>query len=154
MVGIQDVFNILGYAVALRGELSDVYDFTVFELPGVWAQGAVSHVLAGVGLPGVARAVHSCCSMMWSHHGVEHGCRGIYFSFSQWRTAVSTQRSFSRHCTCKVTLQGPQSVVCWANNCRKFKKVLGVLLYLCYHKGRLNSTKVWHSACLIVTVYR
>jgi hypothetical protein len=37
MVGIQDVFNILGYAMALKGELGDVYNFTVLELPRVWA---------------------------------------------------------------------------------------------------------------------
>jgi hypothetical protein len=37
MVGIQDVVNILGYAMALRGELGDIYDFIVFELPGVQA---------------------------------------------------------------------------------------------------------------------
>jgi hypothetical protein len=29
-----------------------------------------------------------------------------------------------------------------------------VLLYLCCHKGRLNLTKIWYSACLIVPVYR
>jgi hypothetical protein len=54
VVDIQDVVNILCDAMALRGELGDVYDFTVFELPGVRAQGTVRHVLAGVGLPGVA----------------------------------------------------------------------------------------------------
>jgi hypothetical protein len=53
VVGLQDVFNNLGNAVALRGELGDVYDFTVFELPRVRAQGAISHVLAGFGYPGV-----------------------------------------------------------------------------------------------------
>jgi hypothetical protein len=41
----------------------------------------------------------------------------------------------------------------------KFKKlsgdiVLGELKYLCCHKGRLNSTNVWYSVCLVVTVYR
>jgi hypothetical protein len=28
------------------------------------------------------------------------------------------------------------------------------LRYLCCHKGRLNSTNEWYSACLVVTVYR
>jgi hypothetical protein len=54
MVSIQDVFNILGYAMALRGELGDINDFTVFELPGVQAQGAIGHVLAGFNILGVA----------------------------------------------------------------------------------------------------
>jgi hypothetical protein len=54
MVGIQDVFNILGNAMPFRGELGDVYDLTVFELPGVLAQSAVSSVLADFGLSGVA----------------------------------------------------------------------------------------------------
>ena len=54
VVGIQDVFNILGDAMPFRGELGDVCDLTIFELPGVLAQSAVSHVLAGVSLPGVA----------------------------------------------------------------------------------------------------
>jgi hypothetical protein len=31
VVGIQDIFNILGYAMALRGELGDISDFTVLE---------------------------------------------------------------------------------------------------------------------------
>jgi hypothetical protein len=123
IVSIQDVVDILGDAVALRGELGDVYDLTVFELPGVWAQGAVSHVLAGIILPGVARACRSHLSMTRSHCCVKHGCRVIYVGFSQRRTTISTQLSFSRHCTCKVALQEPQSVVCFANNCSKFKKV-------------------------------
>jgi hypothetical protein len=46
MFGIQDVFNILGYAMSLRGELGDVNDFIIFKLPRVRAQGAVSYVLA------------------------------------------------------------------------------------------------------------
>jgi hypothetical protein len=37
MVSIHDVFNILGYAMVLRAELSDVYNFTILELPRVWA---------------------------------------------------------------------------------------------------------------------
>jgi hypothetical protein len=37
MVSIRDVFNILGYAMALRGELGYVYDFTILELPRVQA---------------------------------------------------------------------------------------------------------------------
>jgi hypothetical protein len=123
VISIQDVFNILGDTVALRGELGNVYNFTIFELPRVSAQGAISHVLAGFGFPGVAQAVCLHCLMMWSHHSVEHGCRDIYFGFSQQQTTIpTTQQSFSRHCICKVNLQGPQSVVCWANNCRKFKK--------------------------------
>jgi hypothetical protein len=32
--------------------------------------------------------------------------------------------------------------------------MIGVLCYLCCHKGRLNLTSVWYSACLVVTVYR
>jgi hypothetical protein len=35
MLGIQDVPNIMGYAMALRGELGDVYDFIILELPRV-----------------------------------------------------------------------------------------------------------------------
>jgi hypothetical protein len=125
MVGIQDVFNVLGDAVALRGELSDVYDFTIFELPRVRAQGAISHVLAGIGFPGVAQAISSHCSMTQSHCGVEHGCTVDllyllwYFSMVNYHLYAAV---FSRHCTCKVTLQGPQSVVFRENNCRKFKK--------------------------------
>jgi hypothetical protein len=46
VVGIRDVFNIPGYAMSLKGELGDANDFTVFKVPGVRAQGAVSHVLA------------------------------------------------------------------------------------------------------------
>jgi hypothetical protein len=32
VVGIQDVFNILGDAMPFRGKLSDICDLTVFEL--------------------------------------------------------------------------------------------------------------------------
>jgi hypothetical protein len=32
--------------------------------------------------------------------------------------------------------------------------MIGVLCYLWCHKGKLNSTNVWYSACLVVTVYR
>jgi hypothetical protein len=78
-VGIQDVFNILGYAVALRGNLGDVYDFTVFKLPKVQAQGAVSHVLAGFSFPGVVRAISSHCLIMRSHHDVEYGMSTLVF---------------------------------------------------------------------------
>jgi hypothetical protein len=35
VVSIQDVFNILSDALSFRGELGDVYNLTVFELPGV-----------------------------------------------------------------------------------------------------------------------
>jgi hypothetical protein len=54
VVSLKDASNILGNAVAFGGELGDVYDFTVFELPRVQAQGAVSHVLAGFNFRGVA----------------------------------------------------------------------------------------------------
>jgi hypothetical protein len=74
MVGIQDAFNILGYAMAPRGELSDVYDFTVFELAGDWAQGAISHVLAGFNLSGVVRAVCLHRLMTQSHCSIKHRC--------------------------------------------------------------------------------
>jgi hypothetical protein len=135
-----------------RGELGNVCDLTVFNLPRVLAQSAVSPVLAGFGLSGVARAASSRLSMMWSHCGIKHGCRVIYIGFSQRRTTVSTQMSFWRHCTCKVTLQGPQSVVCYANNRRKFKKVIGGLGICGIHRGSLNSTKVWLFRSLVVTV--
>jgi hypothetical protein len=88
------------------GKLSDINDFTIFKLPGVQAQGAVSYVLAGFGLPGVARAVCSRYLMKQLHHSGEHGCIYIYFGFSQQRTTVSTQRSFSRDCTCKCSFAG------------------------------------------------
>jgi hypothetical protein len=83
MVGIQDVFNILGDAMPFRGELGDVCDFTIFELPGVLAQGAISHVLAGVGISVVARAASSRLLMTRSHRGVEHKCSVNYVGFSQ-----------------------------------------------------------------------
>jgi hypothetical protein len=37
MVGIWDVVDILGDAMPFRGELGEVADLTVFELPGVRA---------------------------------------------------------------------------------------------------------------------
>jgi hypothetical protein len=33
-------------------------------------------------------------------------------------------------------------------------KMLAELNYLCCHKGKLNLTNMWYSACLVVTVYR
>jgi hypothetical protein len=135
-----------------RGELGDVYNLTVFELPGALSQSAVSPVLAGFGLSGVARAASSRLSMMRSHRSIKHGCRVIYIGFYQRQTTVSTQLSFSRHCTCKVALQGPQSVVCFANNCRKFKKVIGGLGICGIHRGSLNSTKMWLFRSLVVMV--
>jgi hypothetical protein len=59
MVGIQDVFNILGDAMPFRGELGDVYDLTIFKLPRVLAQSAVSPVwLASASL--VLRELLAC----------------------------------------------------------------------------------------------
>jgi hypothetical protein len=37
---------------------------------------------------------------------------------------------------------------------QEVQKSVSKLIYLCSHKGRLNSTSVWYSACLVVTVYR
>jgi hypothetical protein len=78
--------------MALRGELSEVYDLTVFRAPWSSGSGCLGHVLAGVSFPCFVRAVCSRLSMTWSH--IEHGCSLIYFGFSQRQTTVSTQLSF------------------------------------------------------------
>jgi hypothetical protein len=113
-----------------------------------WLRVPSAMFLAGVSLSVVARAARLHLSMTWSHRSIKHGCSVNYVGFSQRQTTISMQLSFSRHCTCKVALQGPQSVVCYANNRRKFKKVIGGLRDLCYHKETLNSTKLWLFRCL------
>jgi hypothetical protein len=41
VVRAQDLFDILCNPMNFRGELGDIYDFTVFELPGVRAKVAI-----------------------------------------------------------------------------------------------------------------
>jgi hypothetical protein len=87
-------------------------------------------------------AVSSHHSMMWSHRGIEHGCRNIYFSFSQQQTTVSMQRSFSRHCTCKGDFAGTTISCLLGKQLQKVQKHVNELIYLCSHKGRLNLTSI------------
>jgi hypothetical protein len=79
--------------------------------------------------------------MMRSHRSVEHGCRDIYFSFSQWWTTVSMEQSFSRHCTCKCDFAGT-TISCFSRQTTAGgSKSVNELLYIicvCYHNSMLN----------------